>query len=628
MPAEIEPGSDFQNRDFGDNKGKSPQLDFRTPAVCAISIDGKELKATVSSLVLTQPIDNHHILQIRIRQVGTQNSQQDIDDPAKFSGFLGSSVSVNIGPEGQVLKKAGQLDFIGIVTRVSLESQIDGLNSVLITAHSPTIAMDGARKNTLFVDNLPSDSISSVLRSNPLTVGTVDTAGEKQEYCVQFRETDYEFVMRLAGSVGLFAFYSGKEFHAVKASGSSPAELIWRETLGAFSIGLGTGMVNFDGAVWDPTKKEFLTGQKVRKDLPGAPSGLSTKSLDASDKVYGKSDSSFTTRAQTPIQSSIDKTALRDTEAAVGRMIECCGTSVDPAVGVGHCVKINGMGDIDGSYWVQKVTHYFDESGQYHNDFSCCPLDVAYPGIRSSRKSATHLHFTKVLDNNDPDNLGRVKVHVPWGTADETTWARVITPDAGADHGLYRIPDVDDEVLVGYDQGNPDRPVIIGSAYNSVDKPPLPNDECLADGTNFLKVFSTKSGNEIQFDDTEGKEQIHITQADGKTSITLTMEPGEPTVVIKSEGNISIGGDGNIAIESEGDMTLRAGGAMKIATDGGDIAIESGGALKQKASADIEVSAMANCKVKGTGNTDIEGTMVNVKGNGVVKVQGSVIQLN
>jgi uncharacterized protein involved in type VI secretion and phage assembly len=388
-------------------------------------------------------------------------------------------------------------------------------------------------------------------------------------------------------------------------------------------------MQNFKGAVWNHDKKQTLTGEALRNSLSGAPSGLSKTSLDASEKIYGSDIKSYSAAPQTPVQASIDKTVARETETSVGRMIQCNGKSVVPTVGVGRCVKIKGMDKLDGLYWVKTVTHHFDQSGQYHNVFQCCPLDVAYPGMRFRRSPITYLHCALVTDNNDPEDLGRVKVRVPWGGDDNTTWARVLTPDAGGDHGFYRVPDVDDEVLVGYEQGSPDAPLVLGCVYNGTDKPLQTAADSIKDGNNFLKQFKTKAGNEIQFDDTDGKEQIYISQKDGKTSLTLTLEPGSPTVIIKSEANITIDGGENIAVECGGDLTMKAGGAMKLQTDGGDIEIKSGGALKGQSTADLEMKAGANFKAQSGANLDVQGgAMVNIKGGGPIKIQGPLINLN
>jgi hypothetical protein len=219
MSAEADRNAVSTQQAAAGDKPEWEKVDFRTPAGCSIKIDNKELAATISSLRLEQFIDNHHLLNIRIREVGTQDSQRDIGDPGTYTAFLGCSIAVKIAPEGEVLKDAEPLEFIGVVTRVSLESQIDGLNTVLIAAHSPTIALDGALNNAIYTESKASDIMSSVLRAHPLTLGKVDATSEEIEYSVQFRETDYHYVMRLAGSSGLFAFYFRRTHLARKLGG-------------------------------------------------------------------------------------------------------------------------------------------------------------------------------------------------------------------------------------------------------------------------------------------------------------------------------------------------------------------------------------------------------------------------
>ncbi|HEY9666693.1 MAG TPA: phage baseplate assembly protein V, partial [Coleofasciculaceae cyanobacterium] len=121
-----------------------------------------------------------------------------------------------------------------------------------------------------------------------------------------------------------------------------------------------------------------------------------------------------------------------------------------------------------------------------------------------------------VTNNQDPDKLGRVKVKFPWlSDADESYWARVATPMAGKDRGIYYLPELDDEVLVVFEHGDVRFPYVLGALWNGKDMPPADN----GDGKNNLRVIKSRSGHVIRLNDEDGKETIEIIDKSGKNSL-------------------------------------------------------------------------------------------------------------
>ena len=137
-----------------------------------------------------------------------------------------------------------------------------------------------------------------------------------------------------------------------------------------------------------------------------------------------------------------------------------------------------------------------------------------------------------VTNNQDPDNLGRVKVRLPWLTGDdESNWARIATLMAGKERGSFFLPEVDDEVLLAFEHGDVRFPYVIGALWNGVDKPPRTN----ADGKNNQRTIKSRKGHELIFDDSDGKEQVEIhtkaghrillDDSSGQEKITTTFGP-------------------------------------------------------------------------------------------------------
>lgn len=182
-----------------------------------------------------------------------------------------------------------------------------------------------------------------------------------------------------------------------------------------------------------------------------------------------------------------------------------------------------------------------------------------------------------VTNNEDPEKMGRVKVKFPWlSDADESNWARVAAPTAGKDRGFYFLPEVDDEVLVAFEHGDPRFPYVVGALWNGTDTPPADN----ADGKNNVRVIKSRSGHVIRLTDEDGKEKIEIIDKSEKNSI----------VIDSSKNTLTITTDKDIVLSA-------AQGSIKL--DAKEIEIKSSAATKIKSGAGMEVEASGEMKVKG-----------------------------
>ncbi len=555
--------------------------DYGTSVVIKVVIDGQTIKHDIMGLELHQFDDDHHTLKIRLRETGQVAKDKDIEASIPYSSFLGKSIALTITPEGGVVPKEKELGFVGVVTHVSIENSIDKINAGTIIAHSPTLSMDGARHNAFYRDQSATDIIGSILRKYPITLGTIDSSSGSLKFSVQYRETDYEYVMRLATESGLFALYDGKEFRVVKPAAADVEELAWRETLGLFVMGLGTEAAEFSSEVYNYEQKKIYTQDSKSLPMEAALSNLTKVAPEASKKIYAGSGFSVVPKQVGDAQ-TLDNILKRERNRALSRMMHCSGRSIIPSVASGHSVKIKGMQKMDGTYWVKAVKHVVEESGRYYNIFECLPLELAFPQLKAVRPPLSNLQMGVVTDNLDPEKLGRVKVKFPWNETDDTPWIRVMTTHAGKDRGWFCLPEIADEVLVGYEQGSPDLPVVLGSLFNKEDAP----NAAVDDDANSIKAFITRSGNKIVFSDKDGKEEISIVSKDGSK------------IVLNAEGP-------SITIETKGDMTIKAK----------NIAIESDEELSLKSGTEFKIDAGTGLKAKASAACNIEGATVTVKGN-------------
>jgi hypothetical protein len=249
--AKPKPGADASLSELAADSG------YRTSSTAALKVGSVELSQEIAAVVLEQTIAGHHRLEVDINQeeaTGTMDTA--FTDLAKFTGMLGEALSLTIEADLVSTPEPERQTFTGIVTEVRLDNSVNELNRVKIIAMSPTIALDGARLDQFFYDNTASDIVKSVLANYPITLGSVDAAGKQMPFCVQYRETDFDLVLRLAASVGLIAFYDGEKFYATKPSSSNPTKLVWRESLGSFALGLGTAQKEYKSAVYNYQKSK------------------------------------------------------------------------------------------------------------------------------------------------------------------------------------------------------------------------------------------------------------------------------------------------------------------------------------------------------------------------------------
>ena len=162
-----------------------------------------------------------------------------------------------------------------------------------------------------------------------------------------------------------------------------------------------------------------------------------------------------------------------------------------------------------------------------------------------------------VTDNVDPEGQGRVKVALPWapdtGGARYEAWARLATLMAGNNRGSWFIPDVDDEVLIVFEGGDPRRPYVIGSLWNGRDTPPESMDGA---GKNYKKVLRSRNGVKITLDDTDGREQM-ILETPGGQKMTLKDGPGAVEIVDSNGNSIKMETSG-ITITAAAKLTINA----------------------------------------------------------------------
>jgi uncharacterized protein involved in type VI secretion and phage assembly len=179
-----------------------------------------------------------------------------------------------------------------------------------------------------------------------------------------------------------------------------------------------------------------------------------------------------------------------------------------------------------------------------------------------------------VTQNKDPNGLCRVKVRYPWHDKPQSSyWARLATPMAGNGRGVVLIPEVGDEVLVGFERGDLRFPYVLGALWNSAANPPLAND----DGKNDKRILRSRKKHHLLFDDGD-KGVVELAHENGavvrladdgiavrdKRGNQIKVDSQTGVLTIESNGQLSIKG-ATIVIEASGKLTLKSGGTLSIA---------------------------------------------------------------
>ena len=188
------------------------------------------------------------------------------------------------------------------------------------------------------------------------------------------------------------------------------------------------------------------------------------------------------------------------------------------------------------------------------HDLARAPGAAAWPGV----------YPALVVDNKDPDNLGRVMVSLPWapdlGVEPYAAWARLATLMAGNKRGTLFIPEVNDEVLVAFQGGDPGRPIVIGALWNGRNQPPPAMDRS---GRNNLKSIVTRNGVTLEFSDDTGVEALSL-RTPGGNKLVLKDGPGVVTIS-DSNGNV-------VRLDSDGIALLSS---KNVRIDGVEVTINA-----------------------------------------------------
>jgi uncharacterized protein involved in type VI secretion and phage assembly len=483
------------------------------------------------------------------------------------------------------------------------------------------------------------DIVKKIAQEAGLQTGTLALSPPVHEYVIQPNMTDFEFLSLRARRAGcLFSVVQGKiNFHEPSKMKTGPV-LEMGETLREFSVRMSAARQSnrFIVRGWSYHTKKAIVSSVAPKATwnqngVGKTGGTVAKSALSLDGY-----STLTTLAPR-LQSEADMLANAMAADQEGAFTEADGVAFGhPGLVAGVQVELKFLGTkYSGKYYVTSATHIYNSAG-YETHFT---VSGRYPqsfnellnGNSTEKLEPWAIHgvvIGLVTNVKDPDNLGRVKVTFPWlddpSNGNESNWARIASPMAGKERGFFFLPEVNDEVLVAFEHGNPNHPYIVGVLWNGKDKPPEANSVAHTGEGTIHRMLVTRSGHKVIFDDSNSKKSVTIIDATGEQSIFF--DSVKKKVEIKSGGDMLIDVKGNLDVKVMRNITVEAQGNIKAT--GVNVEVVGKAMIKLDAKAALEMKGASMFKLETTGTGMIDGGLLNISAKGPMAVAGKPIALN
>jgi type VI secretion system secreted protein VgrG len=584
-----------------------------------ILIDNEDVTTKTSAVHIIQSVSSHHRFEIHL---ATE------DRSGKFKGSLTELSNKWIGKVFSV--DSDSVRFNGIVTTISLSRLRGSSSEYIIRGNSTTILFEDGINTRSFGEKALKQIIDDVLKSGE---GKFEVENKPKnrtlQYCVQNRESNFAFINRLAARYGEWFYYDGIKLIFGKQPNYKTIELSLLKDVNGFDLSIKTVPINFRLNVYDYKSHEI-------------PESYSDYASENSSNQYAKialkkSQKMYPNKSSTPINLTMSEDDLKDIvqlrqNTILSEMVFLNCTSTNSDLKLGSIIKLvdtrdeleaNGTDDY-GEYIIIQITHHFTAQGSiYTNHFEAIPKDTALPPLTvSPDPPPCEMQMAKVIENNDPKNLGRVRVEFIWQNPKESSandakspWIRVASPYTGKDLGFYFIPEIGEQVLVAFDHNHPERPFVLSGMFNNEAKP-----AAFSKPDNHLKIIKTKGGNQISFNDEKGGERVVVTSP---KTVRIIAQSG--FIDIDAKGDIKIHSNSkSISISAAGDISMSA---SNISLNASNSITMKAKEITEKGEISVNIEA-PKVDIEGKATAKLKAPMVEVDGSGMTIVKGGMLKLN
>jgi phage protein D len=543
-----------------------------------IEIDGSELTADVESQIESVLVVDRLAMPDMFTLV-FRDPDRDILGKAGLE--IGKKVTISVtsmasdGPEPLIT---------GEVT--SIEADYDTLGTrAVVRGYDKSHRLAAGRKTKTFQNTKYSD-IAQQIAGDAGLQADVDTSDGTYEHVFQVNQSDLDFLYALARQIGFdcrvddetLLFKKPAESSGAPAEGdldsSEAVQLVWGKSLLEFRARMSAvaQVAKVEVRGWDPAAKQEVVGTA---DATATNAELTTSAAVLAEKVGGKT--LVVVHHAVDTQQAADQLAQARAEQIGSAGFEATAVAIgSPTLKAGTAVSVSGIDPALAGKWVISGSRHEFGAGPYRTALEFTGRqDRSILGLVSQGSSGTAERLPGVVmalvdDNDDPEKMGRVRLRYPWmGDEAVSFWARVAMPGAGRDCGMVWIPQVDDEVLVAFEHGDPSRPFVIGALWNGTDTPPL-GDSLFDAGKVKRSGFVSRSGHKLVFFDDPGESGIALISSDNKFRISLN----------ETKGEIHVYFDGKLLLEGTGDVEVKTQGNFKVDASGVEIKASGQTAIK------------------------------------------------
>lgn len=593
-----------------------------TDRVPVISIDGVDLDAySIMEVHLEKKLLKPAVFQFTMRKKQLLRNGDDISF-SLANELMGAHVELEIETtrRDESMDVCGEtLTFSGIIFGAQTRRErIGQANYIQVTAYSP---------DYLLVDNphccsFEGMSLAEIIAESVQPYrGTLATHVEPQQteplpYVVQYNETTYQFLSRLAQRYGEYLFFeNGEMYFGQNPSGESITLHPDTDILG-FRYDLNMEHPNFMHAQHDYIKYE----DTVENGYDNASEGLHSLTdivFDKSHEAYRKPtlQNYHSATQEYSSFSQVESSTMVEGLGAKARMMMCHLRTNRADIRMGDRLIIQEYEDESElslheheELLVVAVTYHATLNGHFENEVTAIPADAhyapyglvdLYPVCESQR--------AVVVDNNDPEQLGRIRVQFLWqaNAPDNrqdryTPWLRITQPHGGDDKGFYFIPEIGEEVMVAFENGNAEKPYVVGTLYHGQQHPGQP----WPDNSNNVKAIRTRNGHTIEIHDEDPGGYIRIYDYQ-KENYILTYSTDEKLIKLESTGNIELYAQNDIIMHAGNDIKANADHDIKTRS-GHDIDSRADNNISQHAVNDIHETAEHDRRIKVEHNDSTE----------------------
>ena len=526
-----------------------------------ISIGKKSLSSFIS-LQIEQNIGKHHRFQMSVElESGGNRYVHNISENSKK--WLGESI---------VVKAANTPIFVGVVTNVQLHREGSDFGCIIVSGYSATYRMETAHSCFSWNDRTIGDVVKKLCEQAKVQLELNPAFKETKDFICQYEESDFDFIRRLAHQYQEWMYFDGTKLIFGKPRKlADPIRLEYGTTLSSLDIGLQT--LARSEQVFSYHSGADREMQRMTPDLAYGHDKLAGEAFRASLGMFSKP------ARQHALPRISNETELvnymgRKQAAETAETHYITAESQVPTLRVGSVVSLYSsflerVGNLSeeslGNFIIIEITHEVSQGSYYKNRFKAIPATIKALPSPKVRMPLAETQMATVLSNADPDGKGRVRVRMNWQTDGmQTSWVRVMTPDGGSssdvksNRGFVFIPEVGDQVLLGFRHGDPARPYVMGSLFNGTTGRGGLED-------NHKKSLTTRSGHTLSFNDNvNGDWSIIIKDVAGNR---ICLNSANKTISISAIEEINLTSK-NINIKAKENVTITAGKDYSSSVDG------------------------------------------------------------